>query len=112
MVLICKRDAQGQITCYKARLVTQGFSQRFGIDYESTYSPVMDSITFRYIIGMTVHATLEMHLMDVVTAYLYGSLDTNIYMKVPPGLETGIPNQPALGKYRGIKLCNALYGLK
>lgn len=46
MVLICKRDAQGQITRYKARLVAQGFSQRFGIDYESTYSPVMDSTTF------------------------------------------------------------------
>lgn len=72
----------------------------------------MDSITFRYIIGMTVHATLEMHLMDVVTAYLYGSLDANIYMKVPPGLEIGTPNQPAPEKYRGIKLCKALYALK
>lgn len=72
----------------------------------------MDSITFRYIIGMTVHATLEMYLMDVVSAYLYGSLDANIYMKVPPSLETGTLNQPASGKYRGIKLCKALYALK
>lgn len=96
MVLIRKRDAKGQIIHYKARLVAQGFTQRFGIDYESTYSPVMDSITFRYIIGMTVHATLEMHLMDVVTAYLYGSLDANIYMKVPLGLEIGTPNGLAL----------------
>lgn len=46
---------------------------------------------------MTVHATLEMHLMDVVTAYLYGSLDANIYMKVPPDLEIGTPNRHALG---------------
>lgn len=46
MILIYKQDAQGQIIRYKAHLVAQGFTQRFGIDYESTYSPVMDSITF------------------------------------------------------------------
>ena len=70
---------------YKARLVAQGFSQRPGIDYEETYSPVMDAITFRYLISLAVSENLEMHLMDVVTAYLYGSLDNDIYMRVPEG---------------------------
>uniref|UniRef100_UPI0030D86486 reverse transcriptase domain-containing protein n=1 Tax=Picosynechococcus sp. (strain ATCC 27264 / PCC 7002 / PR-6) TaxID=32049 RepID=UPI0030D86486 len=59
----------------KARLVAQGFFQRPGIDYEETYSPVVDAITLRYLIGLTVYENLDMHLMDVVTAYLYESLD-------------------------------------
>ena len=41
----------------------------------------MDAITFRYLIHLAVSEGLEMHLMDVVTAYLYGSIDSDIYMK-------------------------------
>ena len=112
LVFVRKRDDKGTIIRYKVRLVAQGFTQQFGIHYDSTYSPVMDSITFRYLIGMAVHFTLEMRLMDVVTAYLYGSLETNLYMKVPPGLEhTSLP-APIAGKHRGVKLQRALYGLK
>ena len=70
---------------YKACLVAQGFSQRPGIDYKETYSPIMDAITFRYLISLTVSEGLDMHLMDVVTAYLYGSIDANVYMKIPEG---------------------------
>ena len=53
----------------KARLVAQGFSQRLGIDYEETYSPVMDAITFHYLMSLATHEKLEMRLMDVVTTY-------------------------------------------
>jgi hypothetical protein len=62
---------------YKARLVVQGFSQRPRIDYDETYSPVMSGITFRYLILMTAGMNLKIQLMDVVTTYLYGSLDTH-----------------------------------
>ena len=58
--------------------MVQGFSQRHGIDYEETYSPVMDATTFRYLIYLAVSERLDMRLMDVVTAYLYGSIDTNV----------------------------------
>jgi len=58
--------------------VAQEFLQRPGIDYEEIYSRVIDAITFRYLINMIVHENLEMHLMDIVTAYLYGSLNHNI----------------------------------
>ena len=51
------------------------------------YSPVMDAITFRFLMSLTASKNLEMHLMDVVTAYLYGSLDNDIYMKLPEGLK-------------------------
>ena len=61
------------------------FSESTNIDYEETYSPVMDGITLRYLISFTVHEQLEMHLMDVVTSYLYGSLDNEIYLKIHEG---------------------------
>jgi len=58
-----------------------GFTQRPEIDYDETYSP--SSITFRYLISMAANLNLKMQLMDVATAYFYGSLDSEIYMRVP-----------------------------
>jgi hypothetical protein len=78
---------------YKARLVAQGFTQRSGVDFNETYSPVMSGITFRYLISLAVQNRLSMQLMDVVTAYLYGSLDSDIYMKVPDGIHVQIIRQ-------------------
>jgi Reverse transcriptase (RNA-dependent DNA polymerase) len=72
---------------YKARLVAQGFTQIPGVDYEETYSPTVDTITLQFLISHTITENLQIRLMDVVTAYLYGSLDNDIYMKVPEGLK-------------------------
>ena len=52
------------------------------IDYDETYSPVVDATTLRFMVSLSVSKGLQMMLMDVMTTYLYGSLDTNIYMKV------------------------------
>ena len=91
--------------------MSKGLLQRPYIDYEETYSPVVDAITFRYLINMTVHEKLEMHLMDVVTAYLYGSLDHNIFMKIPEALK--VPEAYKNSKEScSIKLQKSLYGLK
>ena len=95
---------------YKARLVAQGFMQKPGVDYNETYSPVMSSITFRYLISLVVQNRLSLQLMDVVTAYLYGSLDSEIYMKVPDGIN--IPNPAANRNMYCVKLQKSLYGLK
>ena len=43
----------------------------------------MDGITFRYLVSLAVHEKLDMRLMDVVTTYLYGTLDNDIYIKTP-----------------------------
>ena len=94
---------------YKARLVAQGFAQRPDIDFDETYSPVMSGITFRYLISLAVQKGLSMHLMDVVTAYLYGSLDSDIYMKVPE--ELIIPNKNHNCNIYCVKLKKSLYGL-
>ena len=47
----------------------------------------MDMITFRFLISLVIFEKLEMHLMDIVTSYLYGSLDLDIYMKIPEGFK-------------------------
>ena len=70
-VFVRKQNEKNEIIRYKARLVAQGFSQRPGIDYEETYAPVMDAITFKFLISSVVTKNLDMHLMDVVTTYLY-----------------------------------------
>ncbi|KAL8134520.1 hypothetical protein AgCh_009515 [Apium graveolens] len=74
-----------------------------------TYSPVMDGVTFRFLMGMACMEKLETHLMDVVTAYLYGSLDSDIYMKIPEGLN--IEDTKPRHLY-SVKLQRSLYGLK
>ena len=87
-VFVRKRNEKNEIVRYKTRLVAQGFPQRLGIDYDEAYSPMMDIITFPFLISTTISKKLEMCLMDVVTAYLYGSLDFDIYMKISKGLKT------------------------
>ena len=111
-VFVRKRNEKNEIIRYKARLVAQGFSQRPGIDYDETYSPVMDAITFRYLISLAVSKKLEMRLMDVVTAYLYGSLDSDIYMKIPEGFKMPEALSTKPKEMYSIKLQRSLYGLK
>jgi len=66
--------------------MAQGFSQSPEIDYEETYSSIMDIIMFLYLIYLVVSEKLNIQLMNVVTVYLYGDLDTKFYMKVLKGL--------------------------
>jgi Reverse transcriptase (RNA-dependent DNA polymerase) len=82
-VFAIKRNEKNKIVRYKARLVAQCFTQIPRVDYEETYSPIVDAITLRFLISLTITENVQMRLMDVVTAYLYGSLDNDIYMKVP-----------------------------
>ena len=111
-VFVRKRNENNDIIRYKARLVAQGFSQRPGINYEETYSPVMDAITFRFLISLAVSEELDMRLMDVITAYLYGSIDSDIHTKIPEGfkLPEAVSTKPR--SMFSIKLQRSLYGLK
>jgi hypothetical protein len=92
--------------------MAQGFSQRLDIDYKETYSPVMDAITFRFFISLVVTKNLDMRLMDVVTAYLYGSLDNDIYMKILEGYKMPEAYISKSQNMYSIKLQRSLYGLK
>ena len=107
-----KRNENHEVVRYKSRLVAQGFSQRPGVDYEKTYSPMVDATTFRFLISQAVYEKLEMCLMDVITAYLYGSLDNDIYMKIPKGLQLPDRYDSNPRELYSIKLQRSLYGLK
>ena len=67
-------------------------------------------ITFRFLISLVIFEKLEMRLMDIVTAYLYGSLDSDIYMKIPEGFK--LPDACTPRNFLSIKLQRFLYGLK
>ena len=67
--------------------MAQGFSQRHRINYEGTYSPIMNATTFRNLIYLAVSEGLNMRLMNVVTTYLYGSINANVYMKILEGFK-------------------------
>lgn len=68
---------------YKIQNVSQWFSQRLGIDFDETYSYVINTIIFWFFIGLSKERNLKIFLMDVVTSYLYRPLDTDIFMKIP-----------------------------
>jgi hypothetical protein len=70
---------------FKARLVAKGFTQREGIDYNETFSSISYKDYFRIIMALVAHYDLELHQMDVKTAFLNGDLDENIYMAQPKG---------------------------
>ena len=72
----------------------------------------MDAITFRFLVSLVASEGIDMYLMDVVTAYLYGSIDTNIYMKIPEGFKMTKANKLKPHSLYSFKLQRSLYGLK
>jgi hypothetical protein len=78
-VFVQKSNEKNKIVRYRVRLVAQSFLHKPSIDYEETYSPVVDAITFRFLISLVVTESLDVRLMDVVASYIYGSLDNDIY---------------------------------
>ena len=56
-----KRDSHGNLERYKARLVSQGFAQKDGIDYEETFSLVTRNDSFRIIMALVTHYDLGLH---------------------------------------------------
>ena len=94
------------------RFVAQDFLYRPSIDYEETYASVMDAITFRFFISLVAKENLDMRLMDIDIAYLYGSLDNDIYVKIPEGYKMPETYNPTSQSMYSIKLQRPLYGLK
>jgi hypothetical protein len=101
-----KRDPKGNIERFKARLVAKGFTQREGIDYKETFSPVSSKNSFRIIMALVAHYDLELHQMDVKTAFLNGDLRENVYMAQPEGFVV------EGNEHLGCHLKKSIYGLK
>jgi transposase InsO family protein len=88
---------------FKARLVAQGFSQKFGDDYDEVFAPVGHTTTLRILGSVAGSNKWIVKHYDVANAFLNGNLSEEIFMKPPPGQETN-------GKV--YRLRKSLYGLK
>lgn len=64
-----KTNAEGSVERYKARLVAQGFYQKFGVDYDETFCPVVSFESVRAVIALAVQNGLKLHQMDVNKCY-------------------------------------------
>jgi len=101
-----KLNADGVVERYKARLVAQGCSQKYGLDYEETFSPVVRFESVRMLLAIRARHKLELHQMDVATAFLHGELTEEVYMQQPEGfVESGKENMVC-------RLKRSIYGLK
>ena len=85
IVLRLKLDADGIPVRHKARLVTRGFTQREGIDFEETFAPVAPLSAIRALLSLAVERNWEVHQLDITMAYLNSTLNHVIYMKPPEG---------------------------
>ena len=101
-----KKDERAIIVRLKARLVARGFSQIYGIDYLDTYAPVVKLASIRILLAIAAIFDLEIHQMDVVTAFLAGDLEEEIYMEQPEGFKVDSKEDLVC------RLRKSIYGLK
>ena len=98
-----KRDGS-----YRARLVALGYNQIPGIDYTDNFAPVAHDVSFRIALARMMVEKLDSLVMDVETAFLYGELDEEIFMKSPVGMEEIDPGSSSEDCYQLLK---GIYGL-
>ncbi|CEG39832.1 reverse partial [Plasmopara halstedii] len=101
-----KKNQDGVIERYKARMVAKGFAQKYGIDYEEIFAPVAKFTSIRFLLSLSAKYNLTIHQMDVKTAFLNGELEENIFMAQPEGyVSASHPDHVC-------KLKRSLYGFK
>ncbi|GJS22179.1 retrovirus-related pol polyprotein from transposon TNT 1-94 [Tanacetum coccineum] len=85
LVFKTKQNSKGNVERYKARLVAKGYTQKNYVDYNETFLPVSKKDSLRIILELVAHFDLELHQMDVKTAFLNGNLEEEVYMEQPKG---------------------------
>jgi hypothetical protein len=82
---VVRNNSDLDITKYKSRLVAKGYSKLQRVDYEEAFAPVVKFTSIRILLALVTHFNLELHQMDVATAFLNGVLDEIIHMEQPEG---------------------------
>ncbi|KAI3828440.1 hypothetical protein L1987_02541 [Smallanthus sonchifolius] len=100
-----KKDEGGIVIRNKDRLVVQGFYHEEEIDFEEVFAPVACLEAIRMFLAYAAYMDFTVHQMDVKSAFLYGKVQEEVYVKQPPGFID--PSYPD----RVYKLDKALYGL-
>ncbi|PKU70162.1 Retrovirus-related Pol polyprotein from transposon TNT 1-94 [Dendrobium catenatum] len=101
-----KYNSDGTVARFKARLVAQGNTQQYGVNYLETFSPVAKFTTIRTFLTIAIHYNWPVHQIDITNAFLHGKLNETIFMKHPKGFEDDTqPNYVC-------KLKKTIYGLK
>ena len=80
-----KYGEHGEVDRFEGRLVAKGYSQKYGVDYDETFSPVFRFSSLRILLAYSVQKNMLIHQMDVTTAFLNGDLEEEIYMEQPEG---------------------------
>nr|GEX51838.1 putative ribonuclease H-like domain-containing protein [Tanacetum cinerariifolium] len=104
-VLKNKKDERGIVIRNKARLVAQGHTHEEGIDYDEVFAPVARIEAIRLFLAYASFTGFTVYQMDVKSAFLYGTIDKEVYVMQPPGFQD--PEFPA----RVYKVEKAMYGL-
>ena len=91
---------------FKVRLITKGYSQRHGINYNEVFSPVVRHTSIRVVLALVAHQDLELEQLDVKTTFLHGNLEEEIFMEQPEGFK-----KPSIENLV-CRLKKSLYGLK
>nr|GEV21803.1 ribonuclease H-like domain-containing protein [Tanacetum cinerariifolium] len=84
-----KKDEKGIVIRNKARLVAQGHTQEDSIDYEEVFAPVARIEAIRLFLAYASFMGFPMYQMDVKSAFLYGTIEEEVYICQPPGLSEG-----------------------
>nr|GFB24886.1 putative ribonuclease H-like domain-containing protein [Tanacetum cinerariifolium] len=100
-----KKDKRGIVIRNKARLVAQGHTQEEGINYEEVFAPVARIEAIRLFLAYASFMGFPVYQMDVKSAFLYGTIEEEVYVCQPPGFED--PEYPD----KVYKVVKALYGL-
>ncbi|GKE18441.1 putative ribonuclease H-like domain-containing protein [Tanacetum coccineum] len=100
-----KRDERGVVVRNKARLVAKGYKQEEGVDYDEVFAPVARIEAIRLFLTFALFMGIIVYQMDVKSAFLYGTIDEEVYVSQPPGFVD--PDHPK----KVYKVVKALYGL-
>jgi len=101
-----KFQADGSLERYKARWVLRDFSQRPGVDFSETFSPVVKPATVRTVLSLALSRQWPIHQLDVKNAFLHGTLTETVYCVQPSGFEDS--SRPDFV----CRLNKSMYGLK